>query len=600
VSAFESILEEFRHGLDDAVRSASVLGLDREVRPLVEDAARQEFGVAVLGRFKAGKSSVVNALLGHAVLPTDVLPCTSTAIEIRRGKAERWWEVVDGAPQERTRDQFLSATGSAAADASAKPNGWRVEVPVEWLPPGLVLIDTPGTNEDAGRSESAREELLRSDAAIMLTSATQAASIEDIDLAADLKARVAQVVAVVNRVDLVPDASRERLLAHARQRFGEAGIPAEHVLLYSALKATSDEPAYAAMQQALRATVSTVLLENRAGDRLRALHKKTTVVLGTLEARAEEIVTGMQARHDAASEECNNADARLGSAREDLKRISAVYDRAGDKCADALAERIEDGWDDVIDAAIAHEDEWSSSKSALFDAKAYAKSIQRQARRSFEEELGAFLEKETTRLFKKHLKKADAKAQAQAEGVKALVARAGIAEAGSLWSSVGAERLKTAMGNVHIRGAGGAAEDAALTAMVGGAVAAVGVGVLVAFPVALVGLALAAIFGGGGIESYVKGKVCEAMRDGLDDESVRSAVQKEVGKAVRDMFDTTSKGTVAALRRMVDLAERELQGRKKESRAALRELTDNRDAAQAALERLRELQGIIARGGAVC
>jgi hypothetical protein len=40
-----------------------------------------ELRLAVIGDFKRGKSSVINAVVGEDVLPTDVLPCTSGIID---------------------------------------------------------------------------------------------------------------------------------------------------------------------------------------------------------------------------------------------------------------------------------------------------------------------------------------------------------------------------------------------------------------------------------------------------------------------------------------------------------------------------------------
>lgn len=52
---------------------------------LAERVATQRFHVAVVGAFKRGKSSVINALLGQAVLPTGVLPLTAIATEVAYG-----------------------------------------------------------------------------------------------------------------------------------------------------------------------------------------------------------------------------------------------------------------------------------------------------------------------------------------------------------------------------------------------------------------------------------------------------------------------------------------------------------------------------------
>lgn len=49
----------------------------------LEDNIRQDrYKILVLGEFKRGKSTLVNALLGRSILPMDVLPETATLNEI--------------------------------------------------------------------------------------------------------------------------------------------------------------------------------------------------------------------------------------------------------------------------------------------------------------------------------------------------------------------------------------------------------------------------------------------------------------------------------------------------------------------------------------
>src|SRR6266536_5660667 len=52
-------------------------------------AAQDEISVAVLGRFKAGKSSFLNDLFGRSILPVGVVPVTAAITEIRYGARER-------------------------------------------------------------------------------------------------------------------------------------------------------------------------------------------------------------------------------------------------------------------------------------------------------------------------------------------------------------------------------------------------------------------------------------------------------------------------------------------------------------------------------
>src|ERR1039457_7675428 len=52
-------------------------------------AGQDEISVAVLGRFKAGKSSFLNHFIGRNVLPVGVVPVTAVVPEIRYGACEQ-------------------------------------------------------------------------------------------------------------------------------------------------------------------------------------------------------------------------------------------------------------------------------------------------------------------------------------------------------------------------------------------------------------------------------------------------------------------------------------------------------------------------------
>jgi hypothetical protein len=87
-SAKLSIVHQLRNFLDllkkrgDESRIQSCEGL---MAKLAED----RFTIAVLGQFKRGKSSLLNAIIGRNLLPTGILPLTTVITVIRFGARER-------------------------------------------------------------------------------------------------------------------------------------------------------------------------------------------------------------------------------------------------------------------------------------------------------------------------------------------------------------------------------------------------------------------------------------------------------------------------------------------------------------------------------
>lgn len=100
--------------------------------------------VAVAGRVKAGKSTLVNAMLGQDVAPTDEAECTRVVTWYRDGPTYR----VEVVGRDGTREHRPFRHGAAALDVDlGRPVG-EVERLEVWLPSKRLreqsLVDTPG------------------------------------------------------------------------------------------------------------------------------------------------------------------------------------------------------------------------------------------------------------------------------------------------------------------------------------------------------------------------------------------------------------------------------------------------------------------------
>src|SRR4030042_1781542 len=69
------------HGLGEAFSDVA-----HRLQELTDRLAQGRFHLAVLGQFKRGKSTLLNALLGEAVLPMAVVPLTAVPTFIRPGQ----------------------------------------------------------------------------------------------------------------------------------------------------------------------------------------------------------------------------------------------------------------------------------------------------------------------------------------------------------------------------------------------------------------------------------------------------------------------------------------------------------------------------------
>jgi hypothetical protein len=152
-----SVLEQVRALLDDAIAAAddsTRAGL-RGVRARLDEPLR----VAIAGRVKAGKSTLLNALVGEELAPTDAGECTKVVTWYQDGVTYRvTLEPREGAARPAP---FRRDDGALEIDLGGTPPEDVARLVVEWPSATLrdvTLIDTPGlASLSAGVSERTQE-----------------------------------------------------------------------------------------------------------------------------------------------------------------------------------------------------------------------------------------------------------------------------------------------------------------------------------------------------------------------------------------------------------------------------------------------------------
>ncbi len=201
---------------------------ERAVR-LAERAAAQRYHIAVLGEFKRGKSTLVNALIGRPVLPSGVVPVTTVATEVHFGEPQEGALVVfEDATSREIPSEELARYVSERENPGNRLGVRRVEVRVSTLlgAPGVVLVDTPGVASVSERqTEAARDALSDSDGAVVLLSVDAPLSESEGGLLADLAERGGRIFVVVNKCDHLsePELAEVRvfLARHLERLLGE-------------------------------------------------------------------------------------------------------------------------------------------------------------------------------------------------------------------------------------------------------------------------------------------------------------------------------------------------------------------------------------------
>ncbi|MFV8829914.1 dynamin family protein [Alkalihalobacterium sp. APHAB7] len=149
----------------------------RVLLELEEDIIEDYYSIVVVGEFKHGKSTFVNALLGRDIMPRDVTPTTATINAVFYSEQEEVQILKSNGELER-RELTLDTLNEYTAAADFNPNDinyLKLFLPAELLQNRVVLIDTPGVNDlNDHRSQITYQFIPRADVILFMTSMTDA------------------------------------------------------------------------------------------------------------------------------------------------------------------------------------------------------------------------------------------------------------------------------------------------------------------------------------------------------------------------------------------------------------------------------------------
>jgi hypothetical protein len=178
-----------------------------------------------LGRFKAGKSSFLNRLLGRDLLPVGVVPVTSVVTEVRYGPRERAEvQYLDGHTEEAPVEDIGAYVDEARNPENHKRVALvRVELPTLDRFRGVRFVDTPGLESViAHNTDASLAWLPNAGLAIVAVGVDPPLSQRDIELIRQLSRYTPNISLLLTKVDVlqenewrqVEDFVREQLARH--------------------------------------------------------------------------------------------------------------------------------------------------------------------------------------------------------------------------------------------------------------------------------------------------------------------------------------------------------------------------------------------------
>jgi predicted GTPase len=337
--------------LADVVSSAGLANSAELLRAEAARLADPRFSVAVVGEFKRGKSSFLNALAGGEFLPHDVIPCTAFACRFQY-LDKLQLALVDKDGEEKltpfeTREEIIAELDRLTRDPRTTLREAIIRLPLPLCRDGVDLIDTPGLNDSEAMNRVTLGVLPNVDMAVLLLipesplSETERRFLEDHLMDRD----VGRLVFVLNAKDRIAPDKLPRLEQYLRTQIDRilAEREAEKAPLYCvSSKQELEEPGLAGTGfDELRRQLSLLLFRQRGRLTLSQVLQRTgraaSEALASIKLRMAQVVTSreqFEASLDEVSRQlaatrlhANENRRRLGEAQVQANAIAAAQAR---------------------------------------------------------------------------------------------------------------------------------------------------------------------------------------------------------------------------------------------------------------------------------
>ncbi|HTZ68044.1 MAG TPA: dynamin family protein, partial [Roseiarcus sp.] len=231
MSSLTALIERAQASLPDPIPAQrTTLSKLNDVRDRIEEGRLR---VAVLGQFKRGKSTLLNALVGQPLLPTGITPITAMPTYVSAGERVNLRIEFEG-PKEPLEShnasefpalltRFVSESGNPGNRESVR----RVEIVVDAhaFTDSVVLVDTPGVGSTFAHNTRAAEAVLSDcDVGIFVVSVDPPITQVELAYLDNIRRIVPKIFFVLNKVDLLDRDERsiaETFLARVlRDRLG--------------------------------------------------------------------------------------------------------------------------------------------------------------------------------------------------------------------------------------------------------------------------------------------------------------------------------------------------------------------------------------------
>ncbi len=205
--------------------------------------AEPDVTVLVIGEFKQGKSSLVNALVKAPVCPVDDDVATAVATVIgyaETSTAAITCEGLEGSDEDVRHEINLNdaagfVVSGRIAGTNQKVHTVEVRIPRRILQAGLKVVDTPGVGGlESAHGKATMGALAMTDAVIFVTDSSQELTASELEFLVTAHERCPNVICAMSKIDVYP--RWKKILELNRQHLANAGLEIDIFAVASPLR----------------------------------------------------------------------------------------------------------------------------------------------------------------------------------------------------------------------------------------------------------------------------------------------------------------------------------------------------------------------------
>jgi len=227
LNEFNSIVLKGLSSLDSLnsvsiIDTKSVQAINESKQELSRLLKNKELRLGIIGEFNAGKSTLINAILGKQVMPSSNRPCTATVSYIRFSEQE-YINVVfnDGKVQKLSITDYENLT----TEGTAPPDIKYIDVFLNaaFLRNNIVLVDTPGINAyNENHAKITLNALGSLHAAILLVYSKQPGSKSTIEFLKAAAENISKIFICVSKSDFLDEVQLKRVVEELPKKLSSA------------------------------------------------------------------------------------------------------------------------------------------------------------------------------------------------------------------------------------------------------------------------------------------------------------------------------------------------------------------------------------------